>query len=51
MTDVETEYIFCKDNWLVLIGECLFAKDSTANAQLKLLKLRLLILAQQLIFI
>ncbi len=32
MTDFETEYVFCKDNRLVLIGECLFAKASTANA-------------------
>ncbi len=32
MTDFETEYVFCKDNWLVLIGECLFVKASTANA-------------------
>ncbi len=29
---VETEYVFCKYNWLVLILECLFAKASTANA-------------------
>ncbi len=34
------EYVFCKDNWLVLIVECLFAKASTANAELDLLKLR-----------
>ncbi len=26
MTDFETEYVFCKDSRLVLIGECLFAK-------------------------
>ncbi len=32
MTDFETEYVFCKDNRLVLIGECLFAKASTDNA-------------------
>ncbi len=32
MTDFESEYVFCKDNWLVLIVECLFAKASTANA-------------------
>ncbi len=32
MTDFETEYVFCKDNRLVLIGQCLFAKASTANA-------------------
>ncbi len=32
MTDFETEYVFCKDYWLVLIVECLFAKASTANA-------------------
>ncbi len=32
MTDFETEYVFCKDNGLVLIVECLFAKASTANA-------------------
>ncbi len=31
MTDFETEYVFCKDNMLVLIVECLFAKASTAN--------------------
>ncbi len=34
MTDVETEYVFCKDNRLVLIVECLFAKASTANESL-----------------
>ncbi len=39
MTDFETEHVFCKDNRLVLIMECLFAKDSTANAELELLKL------------
>ncbi len=32
MTDFETEYVFCKDNRLVLIVGCLFAKASTANA-------------------
>ncbi len=32
MIDFETEYIFSKDNRLVLIVECLFAKGSTANA-------------------
>ncbi len=32
MTDFETEYVFCKDNRLVLIVECLFVKASTANA-------------------
>jgi len=32
MTDFEKECVFCKDNWLVLIVECLFAKASTANA-------------------
>ncbi len=32
MTDFETEYVFCKDNRLVLLVECLFAKASTANA-------------------
>ncbi len=31
MTDFETEYVFCKDNRLVLIVECLFAKASTAD--------------------
>ncbi len=31
MNDFETEYIFCKDHWLVLIVECLFAKASTAS--------------------
>ncbi len=39
MTDFETEYVFCKDNRLVLIVECLFVKASTANAELELLKL------------
>ncbi len=34
MTDFETERVFCKDNRLVLIGECLFAKVSTVNAEL-----------------
>ncbi len=29
MTDFEKEYVLCKDNRLVLIGECLFAKAST----------------------
>ncbi len=33
MTDFETEYVFCKDNRLVLIVEGLFAKASTANAR------------------
>ncbi len=51
MTDFETEYIFCKDNWLVLIVECLFAKASTANAKAELLKLRPLLQEQQLICI
>ncbi len=32
MIDFETEYVFCKDNRLVLIVECLFAKASTAIA-------------------
>ncbi len=32
MTDFEMEYFFCKDNRLVLIVECLFVKDNTANA-------------------
>ncbi len=27
-----TEYIFCKDNRLVLIAECLLTKASAANA-------------------
>ncbi len=40
MTDFETEYDFCKDNWCVLTMECLFAKASTANAGAELLKLR-----------
>ncbi len=31
-TATETEYVFCKDNRLVLIMECLFAKASTAIA-------------------
>ncbi len=51
MTDFETEYVFCKDNRLVLIVECLFAKASTANAELELLKLRPLLREQQLICI
>ncbi len=33
MTDFETEYVFCKDNRLVLITECLFAKANTAYAR------------------
>ncbi len=33
MTDFETEYVFYKDNRLVLTVECLFAKASTANAR------------------
>ncbi len=36
MTDFETEYVFCKDNRLVLIVECLFAKASTANSVARL---------------
>ncbi len=40
MTDFETEYVFCKDNRLVLIVEYLFAKASTAMAGAELLKLR-----------
>ncbi len=51
MTDFETEYVFCKDNRLVLIVECLFAKASTANAELELLKLRPLLREHQLICI
>ncbi len=51
MTDFETKYIFCKDNWLVLIVKCLFAKASTANAESELLKLRPLLQEQQLICI
>ncbi len=51
MTDFETEYIFCKDNRLVLIGECLFAEASTANAELEHLKLHPLLREQQLICI
>ncbi len=51
MTDFETEYVFCKDNRLILIVECLFAKASTANAVLELLKLRPLLQEQQLICI
>ncbi len=46
MTDFETEYVFCKDNRLVLIVECLFAKASTAYAELELLKLRPLLREQ-----
>ncbi len=33
ITDFETEYVFYKDNRLVLIVECLFTKASTANAR------------------
>ncbi len=40
MTDFETEYVFCKDNRLLLIDEYLFAKASTANVELELLKPR-----------
>ncbi len=43
--------VFCKDNRLVLIVECLFAKASTANAGAELLKLRPLLREQQLICI
>ncbi len=32
-TNYETKYVFCKDNWLALIVERLFAKASTANAR------------------
>ncbi len=48
MSDFETEYVFSKDNRLVLIVECLFAKASTPNAELKLLKLRPLLREHQL---
>ncbi len=51
MTDFKTEYVFCKDNRLVLIVECLFAKASTANAGAELLKLRPLLREQQLPYI
>ncbi len=51
MTDFETEYLFCKDNRLVLIVECLFAKASTANAGAELLKLRPVLRKKQLICI
>ncbi len=51
MTDFETDYVFCKDNRFLQIVECLFAKASTANAVLELLKLRPLLWEQQLIFI
>ncbi len=51
MTDFETEYVFCKDNRLVLIVECLFAKASTANTVAELLKLRPFLREQQLICI
>ncbi len=50
MTDFETVRFF-KDNWLVLIVDCLFVKASTANAGAELLKLRPLLREQQLIFI
>ncbi len=39
MNDYGTEYVFCKDNGLVLIVECLFAKSSAANARAEYLKL------------
>ncbi len=32
MIDFEMQYVFCKNNRLVLIVECLFAKASPANA-------------------
>ncbi len=51
MTDFETEYVFCKDNRLVRIMECLFVKASTANVGAELLKLRLLHREHQLICI
>ncbi len=35
MTDFDTEYVFFKDNRLGLVGECLFAKTSTAIAVLQ----------------
>ncbi len=50
-TDFETEYVFCKDYWLALIEECLFAKASTANAGVELLNLRPLLWEHQLICI
>ncbi len=46
MTDFETEYVFCNDNRLVLIVECLSAKASTANAGAELLKLHPLLWEQ-----
>ncbi len=51
MTDFETEYVFCKDNRLVLIVDCLFAKSSIANTGAELLKLRPILREQQLICI
>ncbi len=45
------QYVFCKDNRLVLIVECLFAKANTANAGAELLKLRPLLREQQLPYI
>ncbi len=51
MTEFETEYVFCKGKWLVLIMEFWFAKTSTANAGAELLKLHPLLRDQQLIFI
>ncbi len=51
MTDFETEYVFCKDNRLVLIVECLFSNASTANVGAELLKLRPLFQEHQLICI
>ncbi len=51
MTDFETEYVFCTNNRLALIVECLFAKASTVNAGAELLKLRPLLREHQLICI
>ncbi len=51
MTDFETEYVFCKVNWVVLIVECLFAKVNTVHAGAELLNIRPLLREQQLICI
>ncbi len=51
MTDFETEYIFCKDNRLVLIVEFVLQRLALLMLELELLKLRPLLREQQLICI